>query len=79
MAGEPSAKASGQIGPELLEDYVSAVKTIRSVRGLIFFFLFADFLFESGDFAQNDFHRNLLAGLLLARFGQFLFRCFRFF
>ncbi len=55
MAGEPSAKASGQIGPELLEDYVSAVKTIRSVRGLIFFFLVLALLVPLASFAGAQF------------------------
>jgi hypothetical protein len=55
MAGEPGAKASGQIGPELLEDYVSAVKTIRSVRGLIFIFLVLALLVPLASFAGAQF------------------------
>ena len=55
MAGEPNVKASGQMGRELLEDSVSAVKTIRSVRGLIFFFLVLSLLVPLASFAGAQF------------------------
>lgn len=55
MTGEPHMKASGQIGRELLEDSVSAVKTIRSVRGLIFFFLILALLVPLVSFAGVQF------------------------
>ncbi len=55
MAGEPGVKASGQIGRELLEDSVSTVKAIRSVRGLIFFFLVLALLVPLASFAGAQF------------------------
>lgn len=55
MAGEPGMKTSGQISRELLEDSVSAVKTIRSVRGLIFFFLVLALLVPLASFAGAQF------------------------
>ncbi len=55
MADIPSVKASGQIGRELLEDSVSAVKTIRSVRGLVFFFLVLALLVPLASFAGAQF------------------------
>ena len=55
MAGEPSVKASGQIGRELLEDSVSVVKTIRSVRGLVFFLLVLALLVPLAAFAGAQF------------------------
>lgn len=55
MAGEPVVKASGQIGRELLEDSVLVVKTIRSVRGLIFFFLVLALLVPLASFAGAQF------------------------
>ena len=55
MTGEASMKASGQIGRELLEDSVSAVKTIRSVRGLVFFFLVLALLVPPASFAVAQF------------------------
>ncbi len=55
MTGEPSMKASGQIGRELLEDSVLAVKTIRSVRGLVFFFLVLALLVPLASFAGAQF------------------------
>ena len=55
MAGEPSVPASGQIGRELLEDCVSTMKTIRSVRSLIFFFLVLALLVPLASFAGAQF------------------------
>ncbi len=55
MPGEPSVQASGQIGRELLEDCVSTMKTIRSVRGLIFFFLVLALLVPLASFAGAQF------------------------
>ena len=55
MTGEASMKASGQIGRELLEDSVSAVKTIRSVRGLVFFFLVLALLVPPASFVGAQF------------------------
>ncbi len=55
MVDVPSVKASGQIGRELLEDSVSAVKTIRSVRGLVFFFLVLALLVPLASFAGAQF------------------------
>ena len=55
MTGEASMKASERIGRELLEDSVLAVKTIRSVRGLIFFFLVLALLVPLASFAGAQF------------------------
>ena len=55
MADVPSVKAGGQIGREMLEDSVSVVKTIRSVRGLIFFFLVLALLVPLASFAGAQF------------------------
>jgi len=55
MAGELGVKASGQMGRELLEDSVSVVKTIRSVRSLIFFFLVLALLVPLASFAGAQF------------------------
>ncbi len=55
MAGKPVVQASGQIGRELLEDGVSTMKTIRSVRGLIFFFLVLALLVPLVSFAGAQF------------------------
>ena len=55
MAGDPSVKASGQIGRELLEDSVSTVKALRSVRGLVFFFLVLALLVPLASFGGAQF------------------------
>jgi len=55
MAGQPSVRSSGQISRELLEDGVSTMKTIRSVRSLIFFFLVLALLVPLASFAGAQF------------------------